>query len=163
MANWPRIRAGLSLVPLLCAAVRADPIGTDVGSKMIFEDAFSRVWEMRLKPGESSPVHRHDLDYTFVVQEPAVLRILSPNGTGLFDFTAEGTFGFRVRGDFLVPTQKELPWPLPRTHAAQNVDNRTFYEFIFENKVSTNRTWPVKRNFVQRLWSKMRGGLKQEL
>jgi hypothetical protein len=41
------------------------PIGTEV----VFENDRVRVWEMRLAPGESSAVHRHDLDYLLVLLE----------------------------------------------------------------------------------------------
>src|SRR2546425_3051510 len=34
-----------------------------VGSKMLFENDRVRVWELRLAPGEESPVHRHELDH----------------------------------------------------------------------------------------------------
>ncbi len=38
------------------------PIGTEV----VFENDRVRVWELRLAPGESSAVHRHELDYMLV-------------------------------------------------------------------------------------------------
>jgi beta-alanine degradation protein BauB len=41
------------------------PIGTEV----VYENDRVRVWEMRLAPGESSAVHRHDLDYMLVLLE----------------------------------------------------------------------------------------------
>jgi hypothetical protein len=36
---------------------------TSVGTELLFENDIVRVWEMRLDPGESSPVHRHRCDY----------------------------------------------------------------------------------------------------
>lgn len=38
------------------------PIGTEV----VYENDRVRVWEMRLAPGESSAVHRHEHDYMLV-------------------------------------------------------------------------------------------------
>jgi len=38
----------------------------DVATKLLFENERVRVWEMRLGPGESGRVHRHDLDYVLV-------------------------------------------------------------------------------------------------
>jgi hypothetical protein len=38
----------------------------DIGSKLLFEDDRVRVWELRLAPGESSAVHRHDLDHLLI-------------------------------------------------------------------------------------------------
>jgi hypothetical protein len=37
-----------------------------VGTRVLFENDRVRVWEMRLEPGESSPVHEHALDYVIV-------------------------------------------------------------------------------------------------
>ncbi|MCA9513013.1 MAG: cupin [Myxococcota bacterium] len=34
----------------------------DVATKLLFENERVRVWEMRLAPGERSPVHAHALD-----------------------------------------------------------------------------------------------------
>lgn len=38
----------------------------DVATQLLFENERVRVWEMRLGPGESGRVHRHDLDYVLV-------------------------------------------------------------------------------------------------
>jgi len=37
-----------------------------VGSKVLFENDRVRVWELRLAPGEESPVHRHDHDHLLI-------------------------------------------------------------------------------------------------
>src|SRR2546426_12587160 len=37
-----------------------------VGSKVVFENDRVRVWELRLAPGEESPVHRHDHDHLLI-------------------------------------------------------------------------------------------------
>ena len=39
----------------------------DVGTKVLFENEYCRVWEMDLAPGESSDVHRHDHPYALVI------------------------------------------------------------------------------------------------
>jgi 5-deoxy-D-glucuronate isomerase len=39
----------------------------DIGTEVIFENDRVRIWDMRLEPGESSDVHRHDLDYILVL------------------------------------------------------------------------------------------------
>ena len=38
-----------------------------VGTRLLSENDRVRIWEMRLEPGEDSPVHRHDLDYILVI------------------------------------------------------------------------------------------------
>ena len=37
-----------------------------VGTRMLFENERVRVWELKLEPGEDSPVHRHELDHLLV-------------------------------------------------------------------------------------------------
>jgi len=37
-----------------------------VGNKLVYENDRVRVWELRLEPGEESPVHQHDLDHILV-------------------------------------------------------------------------------------------------
>jgi quercetin dioxygenase-like cupin family protein len=38
-----------------------------VGTRVVFENDRVRVWEVALEPGESLPMHLHELDYVFVV------------------------------------------------------------------------------------------------
>ena len=38
-----------------------------VGTKVLFENAHVRVWELDLAPGESSDVHQHEHDYILVI------------------------------------------------------------------------------------------------
>jgi len=37
-----------------------------VGTRIVFEDDRVRVWQLRLAPGEDSPVHRHELDHLLI-------------------------------------------------------------------------------------------------
>eukprot|EP00600_Ochromonadales_sp_CCMP1393_P002681 CAMPEP_0174987564 /NCGR_PEP_ID=MMETSP0004_2-20121128/19622_1 /TAXON_ID=420556 /ORGANISM="Ochromonas sp., Strain CCMP1393" /LENGTH=170 /DNA_ID=CAMNT_0016240647 /DNA_START=19 /DNA_END=531 /DNA_ORIENTATION=- len=109
-----------------------------VGSKVIFEDEKVRVWNFTLAPGEMTSMHRHDYDYHFVAVQPSQLEVWGETGERLFDFRAEGTLGFTVEGDFLVPAKGvDLPWPVPRTHAAKNIGPDPYYEILFESKVAT--------------------------
>jgi hypothetical protein len=58
------------------------PIGTEV----VYENDRVRVWEMRLAPGESSAVHRHDLDYMLVLLEgDKIAARPEPDTHGAFD------------------------------------------------------------------------------
>ena len=43
-----------------------EPLG-DVATKLLFENELVRVWQMRLKPGEASAMHRHELPYLMCV------------------------------------------------------------------------------------------------
>ena len=42
--------------------------------------------------------------------------------------------GFKVEGDILEPIGIELPWPVPRVHAAKNIGDCDYYEILFESK-----------------------------
>ncbi|HXY94180.1 MAG TPA: cupin [Acidimicrobiia bacterium] len=58
------------------------PIGTEV----VFENDRVRIWEMRLEPGESSAVHRHDLDYMLVLLDgDKIAAEPEPDTQGAFD------------------------------------------------------------------------------
>jgi predicted metal-dependent enzyme (double-stranded beta helix superfamily) len=37
-----------------------------VGTKLLFENDKVKIWELRLQPGERTPMHQHDLDYVVV-------------------------------------------------------------------------------------------------
>lgn len=107
-----------------------------VGSTVIFEDDFIRVWNFTLAPGEMTSMHRHDYDYHFVAISPTQLEVWAENGSRLFDFRAEGVLGFTVEGDYLKPTNIELPFPVPRTHSAKNIGDSFYYEILYESKTS---------------------------
>lgn len=76
---------------------------------------------------------------------PSQLEVFAENGTSIFEFRAEGTFGFRRRGNELVPFAGSVPWVIPAVHSARNVGVSAFHELVFESKVSTNATWPRPR------------------
>ncbi len=38
-----------------------------VGTQLLFENERVRVWDLRLAPGESTGLHRHEHDYLYVV------------------------------------------------------------------------------------------------
>ena len=37
-----------------------------VGTRLLFENDRVKVWELRLAPGEESPIHRHELDHLLI-------------------------------------------------------------------------------------------------
>ena len=39
------------------------------------------MWDLRLKPGESTPMHRHQCDYLYVVIGDGQLQRIDPDGT----------------------------------------------------------------------------------
>src|SRR5262249_18604972 len=46
----------------------SEPLG-DVATRVLFENAWVKVWEMTLAPGETSALHRHDRPYLMCVLE----------------------------------------------------------------------------------------------
>ncbi|KAJ1417922.1 hypothetical protein B484DRAFT_400648 [Ochromonadaceae sp. CCMP2298] len=107
-----------------------------IGSQVIYEDEKVRVWNFTLAPGEMTSMHRHDYDYHFVAIKPTQLEVWGETGERLFDFRAEGTLGFTLEGEFLVPAKGvNLPFAVPRIHAAKNIGPEDYHEIIFESKV----------------------------
>ena len=51
-----------------------------VGTKLLFENARVKVWEIALKPGERAPFHRHTHPYFYVCVDPGRVRTRFPNG-----------------------------------------------------------------------------------
>lgn len=111
-----------------------------VGSTVIYEDEVVRVWNFTLAPGQMTSMHRHDSNYHFVAVKPSQLEVRGENGSVLFNFRAEGVLGFKIEGDNLVPvsTNVQLPWIVPRTHAAKNIGPTEYNEILFESKVGSN-------------------------
>ena len=115
-----------------------------VGSYVILEDEFVRVWNFTLEPGQMTSMHKHDFDYSFVAVKPSRLEVFGEDGKRLFDFWAN-KLSLRVNGDYLEPTgDVKLPWKIPRVHAARNIGATTYNEILYENKYSTERA-PIRR------------------
>jgi hypothetical protein len=61
----------------------ADRVLGDVGTRLLFENDRVRAWELRLAPGEESPVHRHELDHLLIqVSGDRVAVIPEPDSEG---------------------------------------------------------------------------------
>lgn len=66
MGTEPSQRAGREVSGTASDGVDPDRVLGDVGTRLLFENDRVRVWRMKLAPGESSAVHRHDSDYLLV-------------------------------------------------------------------------------------------------
>ena len=51
-----------------------------VGSKILFEDAQVRIWEATVAPGETLPIHFHDLDYVTVTLTEGDVEVYEAGG-----------------------------------------------------------------------------------
>ncbi|MPR10463.1 hypothetical protein [Microvirga tunisiensis] len=52
-----------------------------VGTRLLSQDSRVRVWEVRLKPSERLPFHRHVLDYVWVATTPGKARSHQQDGS----------------------------------------------------------------------------------
>jgi quercetin dioxygenase-like cupin family protein len=52
-----------------------------IGTKLLFENDRVRVWDLRLEPGESTGVHRHESDYLYVVIGDGALQTVYADGS----------------------------------------------------------------------------------
>jgi hypothetical protein len=51
-----------------------------VGHRIIFENDRVRVWQVKLDPGETQPLHRHDLPYLVVSVSGAINVVETSDG-----------------------------------------------------------------------------------
>ncbi|MCA9068238.1 MAG: hypothetical protein KDA84_04910 [Planctomycetaceae bacterium] len=56
-------------------------ISPHVGTKLLFENDRVRVWDLRLEPGESTGLHRHETDFLYVVIGDGELQTAFSDGT----------------------------------------------------------------------------------
>lgn len=94
-----------------------------VGTQVLFENEYVRVWEMDLAPGESSDVHRHDHDYILVILEGDRIAALPEPDTG---------------GDHAEYFEAEIDPPMVvemkkgGIETAKNVGQKRYYELLIE-------------------------------
>jgi len=100
-----------------------------VGTRLLFENERVRVWDLTLAPGETLPLHRHELDYLYVVIGDGSLQ------TGFADGTvdeprqmADGDVRFREVNS---PDGAERA-----THSATNVGQTPWRNIVVELKRS---------------------------
>ena len=59
----------------------ARPISADVGTRLLFENDRVRVWDLRLEPGQSTGLHRHETDFLYVVIGDGELQSVFADGS----------------------------------------------------------------------------------
>jgi len=97
------------------------PIGTNV----VYEDDAVRVWQLKLAPGETSAIHRHELDHLLIqVAGDRIAVLPEPDSAGPFreELHADvvpGAVGHVRRGG---------------VERARNVGSRPYLEVIVELK-----------------------------
>lgn len=112
-------------------------VDNEVGTKVIYEDATVRVWNMTLAVGETTSMHRHKCGYHFLAVTSSELEVWTESGLRLMTITPKvgEVLGFSIEGDSLVQTASSDPIRIPRTHAARNIGPNAFTEILFESKL----------------------------
>ena len=73
------------------------PVTSEVGTKLLFENDRVRVWDLRLEAGESTGLHRHELDYLYVVIGGGTLQGKSADGSSKpIEAMSDGDVRFRA-------------------------------------------------------------------
>lgn len=102
-----------------------------VGTKLLFENDRVRVWELVLKPGETSPKHVHESDYVFVHLTKSKLALIRE---GEPEETSEAPAGFVQYTDVGSGIQ----------HAIKNVGDSEHREILVEMKGPSRAKTPQK-------------------
>ena len=105
-------------------ADRLDALG-DVATKLLFENARVKIWEMRLAPGEEGPLHRHERDHILVqIDGDRMAVVPHPTTKSPYDEYLEAD---------VVPGQY---FYIPRggVEVARNVGKQPYYELLIELK-----------------------------
>jgi quercetin dioxygenase-like cupin family protein len=92
-----------------------------VGSKILFEDDQVRIWDAEVAPGETLPIHFHDLDYVTVTLTEGDVEVTEADGT------IRG--GHRMPGDVQVTKVGT-----GQTHVLKNVGTAPYRNRIIELK-----------------------------
>jgi quercetin dioxygenase-like cupin family protein len=92
-----------------------------VGSSILFEDDQVRVWDAEVAPGETLPIHFHDLDYVTVTLTEGDVEVTEGDGT------IRG--GHRMPGDVQVTKVGT-----GQTHVLKNVGSAPYRNRIIELK-----------------------------
>lgn len=91
----------------------------NVATRLLFENERVKVWEMRLEPGESSDLHRHELDYLLYILEGTGIDADRPGGESARFAVEPGQIFFVPRGG---------------TERAVNRSPTRFHELLIELK-----------------------------
>jgi hypothetical protein len=100
----------------------SEDVSTAVGSQVLFENDFVRVWEMVLAPGEEFPVHKHLHDHVLIYPEPGKIRghIVGVDQVAVQEVDAGWVF-FRAVGPDGIPP-----------HWVENIGDESSRHFIIE-------------------------------
>ncbi|HET6214904.1 MAG TPA: cupin [Micromonosporaceae bacterium] len=90
-----------------------------VGDRILFENDLVRVWQVRLGPGETQPLHRHDHPYLVVAVQGAMNVVETADGQRIDAPEPQGSVVFREPG---------------ATHMLTNIGETTYVGRLIELK-----------------------------
>jgi len=93
-----------------------------VGTRVLFENEYCRVWEMDLAPGEAGAVHKHD--------HPYVLVILDGDRIAAKPEPDSPVHGEYFEADVTIPSVVEMP--AGGIETAINIGEKRYYELLIE-------------------------------
>ena len=96
-----------------------------VGTRVVFEDERVRVWQLRLAPGEDSPVHRHELDHLLIQVSGDRIAVIPEPDTA-------GPYRDELEADVIPGAVVHVPRGGVET--ARNVGHQPYLEVIVELK-----------------------------
>ncbi len=101
-----------------------------VGTRVLLENEHVRVWEIELAPGETLPMHFHDLDYVVVALVDGPTTVEWEDGRRESNWHTPG----------------EITWrSAPHAHALTNSGTKTYRNRLIELKTS-------RESLVASLW-----------
>jgi quercetin dioxygenase-like cupin family protein len=106
----------------------------EVGTRLLFENEFVRVWDLRLAPGAQTSFHRHDSNFLYVVIGDGQLQTVFPDGSAEPPRSMQdGDVRFREIRESTV-------------HAARNVGPGAWRNIVVELKQQDERDRPASLN-----------------
>lgn len=98
-----------------------------IATKVLMENDRVRIWEMRLEPGQTSDLHRHDCDYIMIqISGDKMMANFEPDSGG--EWPGIDTIEGDVFPGNVIWAQKG------GIERAVNNGNETFYEIVVELK-----------------------------
>ena len=103
----------------------------EVGTRLLFENDRVRVWEMVLRPGESSARHVHEADYLFVSTTPGKLTLLQDGSPAETSEEPAGFVQYSEVGRGIV-------------HSVRNAGDAEYREILVELKGPSRSSSPAE-------------------
>lgn len=102
----------------------------DIGTRVVYEDAAVRVWQLELAPGEESAIHRHELDHLLI-------QIVGDRIAVIPEPDTEGPFTEEMAADVVPGAVVHVA--RGGVERARNVGERPYLEVIVELKPAAVR------------------------